>query len=558
MYKIITLLTFLFSINFLTAQCVQGDCTNGKGSFVYPSGAKYIGDFQDGEIHGVGICYYTDGSKYSGQWNHRYPEGMGTKTYADGTKRTGLWKKGQPVDKSGQVIELAARGGSAEENGDVQSGCIKGNCESGRGTYIYIDGSKYEGQFRNGKLHGQGTWFYPDGDKYVGNFKENYSHGEGAIYHANGTVTEGTWSEGEYIAQKEAAAVKEGCVKGNCNDGIGTYIYKDGGARYVGKFKDGLAEGTGTCYYANGERYEGQWADGSFNGNGTLFMEDGSTVNGFWKDGTFMGDADEAASTSTAAAAPATYVQDDTELNNMASNTKVWAVLIGVSNYGHMPALKYTDDDAYRIFAHLKSPEGGALGDEQIKILIDEDATNDRIKSTMKSVFSKAGPNDLVMLYFSGHGLNGSFLPIDFDGFNNKLLHDDINAIFDESPAKYKICIADACHSGSILGQKGTVEATLNKYYRTLAQASPGTALLMSSKSSETSLESSGLRQGVFSHFLIRGLRGEADGDTDGVVTVQELYSYIYDNVRSYTGMRQSPVILGDYDDNMTISVVRE
>lgn len=52
---------------------------------------------------------------------------------------------------------------------------------------------------------------------------------------------------------------------------------------------------------------------------------------------------------------------------------KIWTVVVGVARYEHMPALRYSDDDAYRIYAFLKSPEGGALKDDQIKILVDED-----------------------------------------------------------------------------------------------------------------------------------------------------------------------------------------
>ena len=43
---------------------------------------------------------------------------------------------------------------------------------------------------------------------------------------------------------------------------------------------------------------------------------------------------------------------------------QVWAVIIGVAAYDHMPALRYTDDDAYRMYAFFKSPEGGALDDD--------------------------------------------------------------------------------------------------------------------------------------------------------------------------------------------------
>jgi len=262
---------------------------------------------------------------------------------------------------------------------------------------------------------------------------------------------------------------------------------------------------------------------------------------------------------------PSSKTQQKTPSNSntptlrQANGMKVWAVVIGIAAYDHMPTLRYTDDDAYRIFAHLKSPEGGALKDEQIRILIDEDATKEKISATMREVFGKAGKNDLVMLYFSGHGLKGSFLPIDFDGFNNKFDHSEIKEILDNSPAKYKLCIADACHSGSLLAMKSAnVTNVLANYYKTLSTANPGTALIMSSKSNETSLESSGLRQGVFSHFLIRGLKGEADTNSDKIVSIQELYDFIDGNVQSYTGNRQTPLIEGDYDKEMAVSVVRE
>ena len=103
----------------------------------------------------------------------------------------------------------------------------------------------------------------------------------------------------------------------------------------------------------------------------------------------------------------------------------------------------------------------------------------------------------------------------------------------------------------------GDTEPLLLQYYANLAKSVAGTALLMSSKADETSLESSGLRQGVFSHFLIRGLKGEGDVNKDKVVTIEELFNFINANVRDYTGNRQSPVIKGTYDPKMPVAVVR-
>ncbi|MBK9110103.1 MAG: caspase family protein [Saprospiraceae bacterium] len=62
--------------------------------------------------------------------------------------------------------------------------------------------------------------------------------------------------------------------------------------------------------------------------------------------------------------------------------------------------------------------------------------------------------NDVVMLYYSGHGLEGTFLPIDYDGIQNILKHDEVKDIINRSRAKNKICFIDACHSGSVLAQR--------------------------------------------------------------------------------------------------------
>ncbi len=549
------LFLFVFGVIFsftAQAQCISGNCQNGTGIFVYPSGAKYVGQFKNGEIAGIGTCYYTDGSKYQGQWRNRFPEGRGIKTFADGTKWTGQWMKGQPVDENGVVVDFMA-GKEIEDDGtSIQSGCIAGDCENGLGTFAYPDGSKYEGNFLEGAISGDGSFYFANGDYYEGAFVNGYAHGKGSMLYADGHRVTGTWEEGEYVGEGSVAADgRTGCLEGDCQNGWGTYVYEDGMAKYTGTFRNGLPEGQGVVHYANGERYEGEWVQGGFEGEGTLFLMDGTAVRGFWKDGTYMGEG-------VPEVAEVKEESPDWRAIREAQGMKVWAVIVGISAYNHMPALRYTDDDAYRIYAFLKSPEGGALPDERIRILVDEDATKDHIGTAMDDIFGKADSSDLIVLYFSGHGLKGSFLPIDYDGHNNKFLHEEIKERLDQSKAKYKLILADACHSGSLLAMKGvTVENTILQYYKSLAQADPGTALILSSKSDETSLESSGLRQGVFTHFLIRGLKGEADADGNRVVNIEELYTFISENVRSYTANRQTPVIQGEYDPKMTVSVVR-
>lgn len=533
--------------------CISGDCQNGTGTYILPDGSVYVGDFNQGEIHGVGVCYYRDGSRYQGEWAHRLPHGKGTRYFPNGQKRTGNWQRGLAIGPNGSFESLAKQEKFVNSNLQLQTGCLRGNCQDGKGSYAYPDGSRYEGSFRAGKPDGDGVFHYPNGDRYEGRLLRGLRHGNGRLYHENGGVTQGPWSQGESVSnQASNGRIQAGCIEGDCRDGYGIYVFKDH-ARYHGDFRNGRPHGQGVVEYPNGEKYEGEMRDGAFAGRGTLSMVDGNEISGYWDNGAYIG-RQMPYNINIPSSKPASYAQ---ETQPPRDGPKIWAVIIGVSSYNHMPVLRYPDDDAYRIFAFLKSPEGGAIPDEQIRILVDEDATRQQIISTIQKLFSKAGKEDLVFLYFSGHGLPGAFLPIDYDGMNNQLFHDEISGLLARTHAKYKLCIADACHSGSLLAMRGRDPQVLTQYYENLARAQAGTALIMSSKSDETSLESSGLRQGVFSHFLIRGLKGEADLNLDKKVGVQELYEFVYNHVRTYTGNRQSPVIQGDYDPSMLVSVVR-
>jgi uncharacterized caspase-like protein len=107
------------------------------------------------------------------------------------------------------------------------------------------------------------------------------------------------------------------------------------------------------------------------------------------------------------------------------------------------------------------------------------------------------------------------------------------------------------------LAAKSPIFESVDLFYKKLLASGGGTAFLLSSKSEEFSLESKGLRQGIFSHYLIEGLKGKADEDGDKLVTLDELYIYVYGNVRKYTGNLQTPVLAGDMDRGMPLASVR-
>ena len=527
----------------LAAQCLSGNCHTGTGTYRFSSTSTYSGQFVQGLREGQGKFTMQNGNAYEGQFSKGRMQGEGNITYANGDRYEGRWANDQP---------------------------------NGQGKYLFKTRQRYEGQMVNGAFEGTGTMYYDDGAYYAGGWKDNRKNGVGKIVTPDGKITTGTWNLGKAVStttatagapsrptpgSKPATTTKPNTTKPDvtglrncgsiyCRNGQGFYDYPDG-SRWVGEFKDGYPNGRGVCHYADGNRYEGEWANNAPYGEGVMYYASGRVYGAVWMNGAVIRELDSREEI------PADPVRIDPS-----KTVKIWAVIVGIGRYTAMPSLKFTDDDAWRMYSFLLSPEGGALPESQIALLVDEDATRGNILRTMRQYFLKADANDVVLFYYSGHGLEGSFLPVDYDGYNNKLRHEEIKEVFKESKAKHKLCIADACHSGTLnygasLATKGPAPVTLQRYYQAFEETDGGIALLMSSKAEELSLEDHGLRQGVFTYYVLQGLKGKADVNNDYLVTIKELYSFVYSKVREYTDNVQTPILTGDYDHDMPVAFRR-
>lgn len=239
----------------------------------------------------------------------------------------------------------------------------------------------------------------------------------------------------------------------------------------------------------------------------------------------------------------------------------IWAVIVGVAHYVKPSSrLNYCDDDAYKMYGFFKSPEGGAVPESRIKLLIDEDATGDNIKNALSAFSKKAGKDDILMFYYSGHGTPNNLLGRDYSERSSGFVsHQFVKEQLENSAAKFTYCILDACHSGNVINNTKSVKALEQEsnFYDALKSTNKGGVFIVSSKGVETSLETSGNRQGLFSYYFIKALKGAADYNTDQIISITEAFDYTRKKVISYSSSAQNPLISGNYNHNMPLAFVR-
>ena len=520
MMKYYFVLTFVMISQIMQADgfCRSGNCNSGTGTLV-ANNYVYTGAFSNGKFHGSGKIRFSDESKYEGTFVNGLIDGVGMYKYSGGHSYNGEFQK---------------------------------NTRWGKGKMVYSNGDVYKGDWKSDLMHGIGNYIFKDGTEYAGRLANNMFAGPGKMKMPNGKIIKGVWKDNQLLEEENSkASVDDGglkdCNQQYCHQTTGTYVFS-GGTTYTGRFIDGKPSGQGRVDYTNGNVYTGDWINGAPHGAGRMLTKDGRVFEGDWAQGKFLRPSPE----------EATLVNNKPQPSAKKDGvTTIYSMVVGIANYKTMPSLKYTDDDAYQFFAFVKSPEGGAVKDNNVSILVDDAATSAKILSELKKITSMADADDEIMVYLSGHGLNGGFVPYDYGEGASIIPYQILLEIIDASPAKNKICFADACYSGS-MAARSPYFMGLDEFYTKLNQSGAGTALIMSSMNQEVSLEYSGIRQGIFSHYLLKGLKGAANTANDRIITVDELFSYISARVTSYTKNAQQPNIAGNYDGGMPIAFLRQ
>lgn len=254
---------------------------------------------------------------------------------------------------------------------------------------------------------------------------------------------------------------------------------------------------------------------------------------------------------------------------------------LGISEFAQSEFnLKYPTKDVSDFEVLVKSLKGSVFADVQSKVFTNEKVTGSAI-GDIRSFFRKAGRNDMVILFFAGHGvLDAGFnyylssYDMDFASPAAKgLSYESLEFLLDSIAPLKKLFLIDACHSGEvekdemILASTSTVEKNGDVGFRAVGNGfvrkdamglrsssellkeifadvrrGTGATIISSAGGAEFAMESSEWKNGLFSYCLLNGLKNhEADADDNGKVQVSELLNYVMNAVRELSSGRQSP-----------------
>jgi hypothetical protein len=256
------------------------------------------------------------------------------------------------------------------------------------------------------------------------------------------------------------------------------------------------------------------------------------------------------------------------------SRKNVWAVVIGIDSYQNVRHLKYAAKDATAFYQYLIRKI--RIPPENVSLLLNEQAHLYKMRSILGTHLKrKAGKDDMVMIFFAGHGaaekdalspdgdgLEKYILPYDADLkdlYASALPMSEVSKIFSRIYSERILFIVDACYSGASGGRTISISgmrANISDGFMDRISSGKGRVIITASGANEVSTEKDDLKHGVFTYFLLEGLKGAADFDNDGIITVDEAYNYVSINVPMATNQAQHPVKKGSVEGQLIMGIV--
>lgn len=225
------------------------------------------------------------------------------------------------------------------------------------------------------------------------------------------------------------------------------------------------------------------------------------------------------------------------------------ALLIGINEYDNpgFDKLNYAADDANDIYRILTDKEIGGFDRDDVILLVNNPTRSD-LEKNLSTILKKTLQDDFFLMYFAGHGkLDKSgklcLATSDTEVENLRITSlplDNVIGMIEETRCKTTVFIIDSCYSGAAKESYRGGAPVPNESFADFASG-PGKIIISASQTFGGARESKDLGHGVFTHYLVKGLEGEADDGEDPYISIDKLYKYISEKVKAKTSNLQEP-----------------
>lgn len=231
------------------------------------------------------------------------------------------------------------------------------------------------------------------------------------------------------------------------------------------------------------------------------------------------------------------------------------ALIIGVDGYRDLPTAPFAEKDALSAYQVARKVMG--IPAAQIKDLLGVKANEVNIKLALRQwLASQVEPGETeLFVFYSGHGLIDAagetryWMPYDA----HAALLDDTAIRFDEVietladlPLKSTVIIADACYTGVTRASEPLTAQRPVRVQRKANALPDNMTLFAASGANQTAFPLQQAEHGLFSYWILRGLSGEADENSDRRLTASELQQFVKTRVTRFSGGAQIPELAGD------------
>ncbi len=236
---------------------------------------------------------------------------------------------------------------------------------------------------------------------------------------------------------------------------------------------------------------------------------------------------------------------------------KVVAVLVGINTYkdNRFRSLRYAEKDVRDLGRYLRSM---GVKSRDMTLLLGKQAT---LRAIQRALYvwlpKKVGPKDGVFVFFSGHGekwgVENYIVPYDAEadalqlsGLSGAVVERSLNRL----RVRQQVLMLDTCFSRAIASEYVAMMENARPRSNFLPNThlkrfqGRGRVVFTSSDGRQESLEPKDLGNGLYTHYFLKALRGEADKDGDKCITAREVHDYVSDKVPAHAqrlGREQTP-----------------